>query len=174
LISGWLRQTAVIELEPTDHPLTVEQRTDIMLERVQEIAETLLHALPAPRSRRGLSSGDLRMQKRAIGAQTRRARRECYSARIRCGIAMRRLANVTIDIPPSRLPALPQSGAIGAPAQQRRALHVAADAMGTHRLGPTTRRRTTRRGAVVGAARAMGAGPSAAERGRVGRRAPPP
>jgi hypothetical protein len=61
-------QRPLIELEPTDHPLAVEQRTGIMLVRVQEIAETLLHALPAPRPLRGLSSGDLRTQKRAIGA----------------------------------------------------------------------------------------------------------
>jgi hypothetical protein len=64
-------QRPLIELEPTDHPLAVEQRTGIMLVRVQEIAETLLHALPAPRPLRGLSSGDLRTQKRAIAAQTR-------------------------------------------------------------------------------------------------------
>ena len=32
-----------IELEPTDHPLAVEQRTGITLERVQEIAEQVLH-----------------------------------------------------------------------------------------------------------------------------------
>jgi hypothetical protein len=34
----------LVELEPTDHPLAVEQRTGITLERVQEIAETLLHS----------------------------------------------------------------------------------------------------------------------------------
>jgi hypothetical protein len=39
-------QRPLIELEPTDHPLAVEQRTGITLARVQEIAETLLHALP--------------------------------------------------------------------------------------------------------------------------------
>jgi hypothetical protein len=33
----------LVELEPTDHPLAVEQRTGITLARVQEIAETLLH-----------------------------------------------------------------------------------------------------------------------------------
>ncbi|MFE6856425.1 DUF2199 domain-containing protein, partial [Streptomyces sp. NPDC057674] len=33
-----------IELEPTDHPLAVEQRTGITLARVREIAETVLHA----------------------------------------------------------------------------------------------------------------------------------
>ncbi|ALV50105.1 DUF2199 domain-containing protein [Streptomyces althioticus] len=33
-----------IELEPTDHPLAVEQRTGISLERVREIASALLHA----------------------------------------------------------------------------------------------------------------------------------
>ncbi len=32
-----------IELEPTDHPLAVEQRTGITWERVQEIAELALH-----------------------------------------------------------------------------------------------------------------------------------
>lgn len=44
-------QRPLIELEPTDHPLAVEQRTGITLARVQEIAETLLHALPAPHPR---------------------------------------------------------------------------------------------------------------------------
>ena len=33
----------LIELEPTDHPLAVEQRTGITLARVQEIAEVMLH-----------------------------------------------------------------------------------------------------------------------------------
>jgi hypothetical protein len=33
-----------VELEPTDHPLAVEQRTGITVARVQEIAERLLHA----------------------------------------------------------------------------------------------------------------------------------
>ncbi|OKJ65215.1 hypothetical protein AMK27_05235 [Streptomyces sp. CB02009] len=33
-----------IELEPTEHPLAVEQRTHITLARVREIAETFLHA----------------------------------------------------------------------------------------------------------------------------------
>lgn len=32
-----------IELEPTDHPLAVEQRTGISLDRVREIAEICLH-----------------------------------------------------------------------------------------------------------------------------------
>ncbi|WP_258308924.1 DUF2199 domain-containing protein [Streptomyces sp. NWU339] len=32
-----------IELEPTDHPLAVEQRTGITLDRVREIAEAILH-----------------------------------------------------------------------------------------------------------------------------------
>lgn len=32
-----------LELEPTDHPLAVEQRTGITLARVQEIAESMLH-----------------------------------------------------------------------------------------------------------------------------------
>lgn len=42
-------QRPLIELEPTDHPLAVEQRTGITLARVQEIAETLLHALSMAR-----------------------------------------------------------------------------------------------------------------------------
>jgi hypothetical protein len=33
-----------VELEPTDHPLAVEQRDGITWQRVQEIAEGLLHA----------------------------------------------------------------------------------------------------------------------------------
>ncbi len=33
-----------VELEPTDHPLAVEQRTGITWERVQEIAELVLHS----------------------------------------------------------------------------------------------------------------------------------
>lgn len=33
----------VVELEPTDHPLAVEQRTGITVARVQEFAEQLLH-----------------------------------------------------------------------------------------------------------------------------------
>ncbi|BCJ61640.1 DUF2199 domain-containing protein [Micromonospora endophytica] len=33
-----------VVLEPTDHPLAVEQRTGITVARVQEIAELLLHA----------------------------------------------------------------------------------------------------------------------------------
>lgn len=32
-----------IELEPTDHPLAVEQRTGITIARVQEIAEMVIH-----------------------------------------------------------------------------------------------------------------------------------
>jgi hypothetical protein len=36
-------QRPLVELEPTDHPLAVEQRMGITLARVQEIAETLLH-----------------------------------------------------------------------------------------------------------------------------------
>ena len=32
-----------VELEPTDHPLAVEQRQGITLSRVQEIAEIVLH-----------------------------------------------------------------------------------------------------------------------------------
>ena len=33
-----------VELEPTDHPLAIEQRTGISIERVQEIAECVLHS----------------------------------------------------------------------------------------------------------------------------------
>lgn len=33
----------VIELEPTDHPLAVEQRTGISLDRVKEVAGLMLH-----------------------------------------------------------------------------------------------------------------------------------
>jgi len=33
----------LVELEPTDHPLAVEQRTGITMERVREIAELLTH-----------------------------------------------------------------------------------------------------------------------------------
>ncbi|MEV3993875.1 DUF2199 domain-containing protein [Streptomyces sp. NPDC049837] len=36
-------QRPLIELEPTDHPLAVEQRTGITLDRVREIAEAVLH-----------------------------------------------------------------------------------------------------------------------------------
>jgi hypothetical protein len=33
-----------VELELTDHPLAIEQRTGISIERVQEIAECVLHS----------------------------------------------------------------------------------------------------------------------------------
>ena len=36
-------QRPFIELEPTDHPLAVEQRSGITMVRVREIAATLLH-----------------------------------------------------------------------------------------------------------------------------------
>lgn len=36
-------QRSFIELEPTDHPLAVEQRNGITLDRVREIAEAVLH-----------------------------------------------------------------------------------------------------------------------------------
>ncbi|WP_037573880.1 DUF2199 domain-containing protein [Phaeacidiphilus oryzae] len=36
-------QRPFVELEPTDHPLAVEQRTGITLDRVREIAESVLH-----------------------------------------------------------------------------------------------------------------------------------
>jgi hypothetical protein len=32
-----------VELEPTDHPLAVEQRTGMTQDRVREIAEAVLH-----------------------------------------------------------------------------------------------------------------------------------
>jgi hypothetical protein len=38
-----LGERPLIELEPTDHPLAVEQRTGITTARVREIAETALH-----------------------------------------------------------------------------------------------------------------------------------
>ncbi len=38
-----LGQRPFIELEPTDHPLAVEQREGITMDRVREIAEALLH-----------------------------------------------------------------------------------------------------------------------------------
>jgi hypothetical protein len=36
-------QRPLIELQPTDHPLAVEQRQSITRARVQELAEQLLH-----------------------------------------------------------------------------------------------------------------------------------
>ncbi|MFD8596720.1 DUF2199 domain-containing protein [Kitasatospora sp. NPDC059646] len=33
-----------VELEPTDHPLAVEQRTGITMDRVRQLAEAVLHA----------------------------------------------------------------------------------------------------------------------------------
>src|SRR4051812_9652629 len=42
--SGGLRPT--VELEPTDHPLAVEQRDGITAERLVDIVERLLHATP--------------------------------------------------------------------------------------------------------------------------------
>jgi hypothetical protein len=39
-----LGQRPCIELEPTDHPLAVEQRNGISVERVRELAELALHA----------------------------------------------------------------------------------------------------------------------------------
>jgi hypothetical protein len=38
-----LGQRPFIELEPTDHPLAVEQRTGVTQDRVREIAEAVLH-----------------------------------------------------------------------------------------------------------------------------------
>jgi hypothetical protein len=43
LHSGPVGVRPVVELEPTDHPLAVEQRTGITFARVQEIAERFLH-----------------------------------------------------------------------------------------------------------------------------------
>jgi hypothetical protein len=37
-------QRPTLELEPTHHPLAVEQRTGITLDRVRDIAERILHA----------------------------------------------------------------------------------------------------------------------------------
>lgn len=39
-----LGERPTVELEPTNHPLALEQRSGISLARVREIAETLLHA----------------------------------------------------------------------------------------------------------------------------------
>ena len=39
-----LGERPTIELEPTDHPLALEQRTGISLARVREMVETALHA----------------------------------------------------------------------------------------------------------------------------------
>jgi hypothetical protein len=41
-----LGQRPFVELEPTDHPLAVEQRNGITMNRVREIAEALLHGGP--------------------------------------------------------------------------------------------------------------------------------
>ncbi len=76
----------LVELEPTGHPLAVERRTGITLARVQEIAETLLHRLPASRispmgrhqvvlARVPLSNpGAGRLPRGASGDQRRRSR----------------------------------------------------------------------------------------------------
>jgi hypothetical protein len=40
-----LGERPLVELEPSDHPLSIEQRTGITLHRVQQIAETLLHSI---------------------------------------------------------------------------------------------------------------------------------
>jgi hypothetical protein len=42
-----LGERPFIELEPTDHPLAIEQRSGISLARAREIAEGLLHETPA-------------------------------------------------------------------------------------------------------------------------------
>jgi hypothetical protein len=41
-------QRPFVELEPTDHPLAVEQRQGITMDRVREIAEALLHRSNLP------------------------------------------------------------------------------------------------------------------------------
>lgn len=41
-------QRPYVELEPTDHPLAVEQREGITMDRVREIAEALLHGGNGP------------------------------------------------------------------------------------------------------------------------------
>jgi hypothetical protein len=38
-----LNKRPLVELEPTDHPLAVEQRNGITMARVREIVEPLLH-----------------------------------------------------------------------------------------------------------------------------------
>jgi hypothetical protein len=43
LHTGPVGRRPLVELEPTEHPLAVEQRAGISLARVQEIAELLLH-----------------------------------------------------------------------------------------------------------------------------------
>jgi len=43
-----LGERPFIELEPTDHPLAVEQRGGITRARVEEIADVLLHGEPVP------------------------------------------------------------------------------------------------------------------------------
>ena len=42
--TGRVGYRPTIELEPTDHPLAIEQREGITLERVRQIAESLLHS----------------------------------------------------------------------------------------------------------------------------------
>ncbi len=66
-------QRPLIELEPAGHPLAVEQRTGITLARVQEIAETLLHPLPAPHPSPGGTRAE-RMRTRRGGADRGRDR----------------------------------------------------------------------------------------------------
>jgi hypothetical protein len=46
-------QRPFIELEPTDHPLAVEQRNGITMARVREIAAALLHGTDGGRASRG-------------------------------------------------------------------------------------------------------------------------
>lgn len=47
-----LGERPLVELEPTDHPLAVEQRNGITMDRVREIAENLLHGGDDSLSRR--------------------------------------------------------------------------------------------------------------------------
>jgi hypothetical protein len=44
MVHSWsVEKRPLITVEPTDHPLAVEQRIGITLSRVQEIAEYVLH-----------------------------------------------------------------------------------------------------------------------------------
>jgi hypothetical protein len=46
-----------VELEPTDHPLAVEQRNGITMERVRQIAEMILHPKTDPSDSGGTHAG---------------------------------------------------------------------------------------------------------------------
>ena len=49
LQTGPVGQRPKIELEPCDHPLAIEQRDGITLERVQQLAESMLHGMATPK-----------------------------------------------------------------------------------------------------------------------------